>query len=432
MIQRFPARLLDRRLLGDVRKRCGVRNFVVSLQLVVLALAGGLLGCSGDDERPPLGGFGGQGNGVATGPCDQDEQRECGITLDQGDGLVTCYRGVQFCQDGMWSSCIDGEVTTEADPTSPEFQGFFRKFDIEALSTAPTTTCSPVDACDPYCYEVAENAATASFTPGGFITQNELCATGDPTPTTECSSTTVTTNKCVHDICTTGAALTSGCDACVTKVCAVKPACCSTSWDSTCVSEAYAQCLNSPPPMGLCDFGVYSKTTIVTANGPNFGSSSKIGGLGNLIIDTDGASGFPSSVVTPCNLWVKNTNSAGPIPVANGIWVGGSGVWDAGSGTSWTADMHFGRGVYFYGQNSVTGKVYASGNYSLASGTPTGCTGPTGWPPSITSTSNNIEGQANTNVINGSAYAAGTMGTYPTVNPAANKFVSQGTTVVPA
>jgi hypothetical protein len=47
---------------------------------------------------------------------------------------------------------------------------------------------------------------------------------------------------CAHSICTTGAALSSTCDACATKVCAADSFCCSSSWDSVCVGEVGSVC----------------------------------------------------------------------------------------------------------------------------------------------------------------------------------------------
>jgi len=440
MIPRPTSRPSDPPPVGALRKRCGVWNFVAGIQLLALAVwlcAGVVLtGCSSEDEHPDwAGGFGGQqGSGVATGPCGEGQERECGYPVDETEGVVTCYRGTQVCQDGMWSRCENGDLTTEVARSPKSLEDYFRRYDVEAASTAPKVKCTPADACDPYCYEAAETPGT--FTPGVNITDWDLCDAADTTPPTECMSSTSTVMACAHDQCTVGGALTPGCNSCVDLVCAVKPNCCTTgsgppTWDASCVQEAYVQCANSPPPLGLCDFGVYSKSTIVTANGPNFGSNSRVGGLGNLIIDTDGATGFPTSVVTPCNLWVKNTNSAGPIPLSGGIFVGGSGVFDAGSATQWTGNMSFGRGLYLYNQNTINGKVTASGNYSLAAGTPTGCSGPTGWPPSITTNAFNIGAQGTSNTINGSAWAAGAIDTYPTINPTTGLHASQGTTVVP-
>jgi hypothetical protein len=47
---------------------------------------------------------------------------------------------------------------------------------------------------------------------------------------------------CTHAACVTGAALVAGCDACVATVCTSDKFCCSTLWDSICVSEAKSSC----------------------------------------------------------------------------------------------------------------------------------------------------------------------------------------------
>ncbi len=48
--------------------------------------------------------------------------------------------------------------------------------------------------------------------------------------------------SCAHDKCTSGSALTSGCDSCVTSICAADSYCCTTSWDSICVGEVSSVC----------------------------------------------------------------------------------------------------------------------------------------------------------------------------------------------
>ncbi len=47
-------------------------------------------------------------------------------------------------------------------------------------------------------------------------------------------------NQCAHDACAAGTKLDTTCGACVSSVCAQDSYCCSTSWDSQCVSEATA------------------------------------------------------------------------------------------------------------------------------------------------------------------------------------------------
>jgi hypothetical protein len=52
---------------------------------------------------------------------------------------------------------------------------------------------------------------------------------------------------CAHGRCSTGAALNSGCDSCVSSICAVDPYCCNTYWDSICVNEVSSVCHSSCP-----------------------------------------------------------------------------------------------------------------------------------------------------------------------------------------
>jgi hypothetical protein len=47
---------------------------------------------------------------------------------------------------------------------------------------------------------------------------------------------------CAHPICVAGVKLASDCDPCVTKVCSSDAFCCSSQWDSTCISEAKSTC----------------------------------------------------------------------------------------------------------------------------------------------------------------------------------------------
>ncbi len=49
-------------------------------------------------------------------------------------------------------------------------------------------------------------------------------------------------SSCAHPTCEAGAALTSGCDACATQICAVDSYCCNTAWDATCVGEVTTVC----------------------------------------------------------------------------------------------------------------------------------------------------------------------------------------------
>jgi hypothetical protein len=85
--------------------------------------------------------------------------------------------------------------------------------------------CSPcaesVCAVDPYCCNVAWDS---------------ICVNEVPT------YCTVPISSCSHSTLTTGVSLSADCSECADKVCADDPYCCTTAWDSICVSEAQAWC----------------------------------------------------------------------------------------------------------------------------------------------------------------------------------------------
>jgi hypothetical protein len=49
-------------------------------------------------------------------------------------------------------------------------------------------------------------------------------------------------SSCAHDMCSTGGKLASGCDSCVTQICAKDSFCCTTNWDAACVAEVGTIC----------------------------------------------------------------------------------------------------------------------------------------------------------------------------------------------
>lgn len=112
---KLPSTLFEARLLGRTAP-------ALALVLVSLLL---LVACSGDD-RPP--GWwqtdSGDDSGVVSGPCEEGDIRECGITLEQANGILSCYRGKQICEEGSWSGCAYGSITKEPDPTSAETANF--------------------------------------------------------------------------------------------------------------------------------------------------------------------------------------------------------------------------------------------------------------------------------------------------------------------
>ncbi len=128
------------------------------------------------------------GYGVCS-PC-SNPLKACGQTTGPGTG--TCDHEVCTAGTALNTSC--GSCASEV-----------CKNDSYCCNTSWDSTC--VSEVDKYC-------------PGG-------CNGGG-------------TTTCDHDPCTAGGALNTSCSSCVSSVCSSDAYCCSNQWDSTCVSEAQA------------------------------------------------------------------------------------------------------------------------------------------------------------------------------------------------
>jgi|GEM_PF-3185812 len=426
MIHRSPPVSSNRPSAAHGRKRCGVRNFVATVQLLLASLAL-LPGCAGDDEHAPVDGFGGygghggQGNGIATGPCDAGDQRECGYKVGQGTDSVSCYQGVQECVDGSWGPCGEGMIITM--PES-DVESMLRRrrseFDPQGVAHTGGTgsTCAPSDLCDPYCYELGET--TPGFTPSATFDNSVLCPT--TTTLTECAPTP----GCPHTPCQTGAALPSAlCGACVQAVCALDATyaqCCTTGWTDACRTKAFelkACNVQQQPPMSMCDFGVFSESTLDARNGPVFGPNVKLGSMGDITIQASATtSTVPGQIVTPNDVVFENLNGPASNALGGNWWIGG-GLFAASGSRTLTGgyDIHVGKGYYEAGGISITGNVYSSSPYSMRpTSTPclasaAGCVAQTLSP---TTSTKYLDGQNSGTVTKAYAPPGATFGTYPT------------------
>lgn len=103
----------------------------------------------------------------------------------------------------------------------------------EALSAKCDPCTTKLCAQDPYCCTTAWDATCV-----GEV--GSICAkscTAGSTPGADAGAST-----CAHAVCATGGALASGCETCVTQLCAQDPYCCAVTWDATCVSEVGSIC----------------------------------------------------------------------------------------------------------------------------------------------------------------------------------------------
>lgn len=99
---------------------------------------------------------------------------------------------------------------------------------------------------------------------------DEVARSGEESGDGEGVSEALSTS-CSHDKCSSGIALVSSCDPCVTSICTYDPYCCSTYWDSICVAEVASICglsCTTPPPPGC---GATTSLTLSAGSCPNPG-----------------------------------------------------------------------------------------------------------------------------------------------------------------
>ncbi len=229
------------------RRAKGVAGTLLLSAFLLSAL--GLSGCSGEGELPP--GYDGDGtrNGAGLlGPCEEGAERSCHEQLSLENGILTCWNGTQFCEDGHWGDCVDGEVS---EMPAPKETSLRPRAEALSLSGDPEE-CGAFNPCDPNCWYWFEDP-TPDITPPTSTPSGGIPDWSSPGGTV-----------CAHDLCAAGAKLDASCHPCVEKVCASKAGCCSGTWDATCVDAVYTLCdgTSSPVETSLCDFGVFASTTI--------------------------------------------------------------------------------------------------------------------------------------------------------------------------
>jgi hypothetical protein len=72
-------------------------------------------GAGGDSGNAGSGGIAGAGgsteNKSTDSACTEGAKRECTIFLGENNGVISCFKGVQVCQNGVWGVCGDGKIT---------------------------------------------------------------------------------------------------------------------------------------------------------------------------------------------------------------------------------------------------------------------------------------------------------------------------------
>lgn len=215
---------------------------------------------------PSFGGSGGTDNDASVLPCSGDASRTCAITVGQQGSVLTCYEGTQHCQNGAWGPCTDGTTVTRSLPGGG--------MHWMSLSDAGACQANP---CDPSCqvfnetpdgglsldasqsgpvWQVGNNGDLENTNwPGGQYAKGnkEPCYSGQDCQFDQYCKYPLTQASCAHSKCTTGAALSSTCEECVTKVCADTPSCCTTAWTAACIDKVGKICNSFCEKTGTCE-----------------------------------------------------------------------------------------------------------------------------------------------------------------------------------
>lgn len=306
---------------------------------VVAALV--VAGCSGAEDDLPRAG-GGLGGAGSFEPCEDGAERTCGETVEQANGVLTCYEGRQYCEDGSWGECTAGTLTYRPDPTHPDYSEFFRRH-MQALSPPNSTVapCGSKNLCDPRCMYYGEDPTDITADGGSVSTDLPEYPGGTGV------------QACDHDLCTAGATLYSTCHWCVERVCAATPSCCSTAWTDSCVDQVYNLCTNIRPPLNLCDFGMYSDSSVTVANRAT--ADALIGAYGNVNFATEAQFG---GVRATGNVTFGNLNQ----PLIAPLGIIADGYVDA-QDANYAATTYIEAGGYVAVRSwDITGSVSTGGN----------------------------------------------------------------------
>ncbi len=178
--------------------------------------------CNGADDD--CDGQADQGNPGGGASCNTGLQGVCAAgTTTCASGHTHCTQSVQpapeICDNGQDEDC-DGVVDNGCSP------GGTCAHDKCASGAALASSCDPcvqqICAADPFCCTTQWDSQC--------VQQVQIV----------CGQTC--TSNCAHPVCQSGAALQSGCEPCVTQICAADSFCCTTQWDSQCVQQVQTVC----------------------------------------------------------------------------------------------------------------------------------------------------------------------------------------------
>jgi hypothetical protein len=177
-------------------------------------------------------------------------------------GVGICKGGTQTCSGGAWGTCV-GQVLPKTESCNGQDDNCNGSTDENnpgggaSCSTGLPGICSAgTMKCQSASLKCVQNQTAAP---------SDIC--GNNLDDNCNGQTDEGCGGCSHDKCTSGSALVSGCDSgtgnCVSQVCSADPFCCSTSWDSYCVSEVRTVCksLTCSESQGNCTHTLCTNST---------------------------------------------------------------------------------------------------------------------------------------------------------------------------
>lgn len=227
-------------------------------------------------------------------PCKDGATKSCSITTEQANGVKSCWKGTQTCQDGVWQRCLTSDVdeATIVRPARPGIRSL-------ALSTPQKCVHNP---CDPECMlynEVPLSPITMPAVGPDWQEGDPQNFADGPQIKTSCTSQQDcqidsycddASDACGHGLCEMGEALDSSCNPCVAEICEDEDYehCCSSSgsWNAACIAALAGTSCGSAvpnPPFGtnVCDYAVFADGTVsvqygTVSGGPIGGNSGSI------------------------------------------------------------------------------------------------------------------------------------------------------------
>ena len=148
--------------------------------------------------------------------------------------LGECSAGTMTCQGGTLQCVQDKQAISElCDALDNDCNGIVDDGNPGGGGTCNTGmpgVCGPgTQTCQGGSLQCVQNQPAV----------NEICGDNQDN---DCNGQVDDGCGCSHDKCTTGLALVSGCDPCVSSICQSDPYCCNVSWDSQCVGEVQTVC----------------------------------------------------------------------------------------------------------------------------------------------------------------------------------------------